>query len=136
MDTILLDEEHGSGMVKKVPSFKERVFTKTEPCTKVDVYNCFFGEGSTVWGDGVTRSSNIVRAKSYIGRHVPYRLCAAGRAEMVMDGDEPHIRLTGDGQRWLAAGCLRYITNHPHRVSDIEVLPRRWRHLLKTVAKK
>lgn len=112
---------------------KTKQFSKDHPCTKIELYNCFFGVDSTQ--DDVARSSDITRAKAIIGRNVPSRLIQAGHAEMTIVGGEQHIALTVEGQAWLLHGTQRYLKNQPERARDIEILPRHWRRrFLKTVA--
>lgn len=121
--------------MRKRTTYAERVFTKNDPCTKIHIFNCFHGPGSVRYEDG-TVSSNIVRAKSYIGRHVPYRLRAAKRAELVLVDGEAHLRLTPEGVHWLWHGTKRYVKNNPSKAGDIEFMPRHWRRQhLKSVAK-
>ena len=81
-----------------------RVFTKNEPCNKVDIWNCFRAEAGNKFV-----SVPIVEARDAIGISVPSHLVRAGRAEMIKGGDS--IRLTSEGKTWLRAGTVRYVRN-------------------------
>lgn len=109
---------------------KTRQFTDGERCSKVEIYNCFYGQGSRGHEDGL-RSSDVVRARAYIGRNVPYRMCQAGHAEEVEIDGELHWKLTMEGRTWLTVGLKRYLKNRPDRVHDLTAPARR---VLKTVA--
>lgn len=120
--------------MRKRITYAERKFTKSQPCSKIDIYNCFYGVGSTQDDQG--RSSDITRARAIIGRNVVYRLCQAGHAELTILGGISYIALTDEGMAWLNHGVKRYLKNQPEKARDIEVLPRHWRRrFLKTVAK-
>ena len=103
-----------------------RVFTKEAPCSKIDIYNCFYGAGS-FYNDDDLRSCDIVRARSIIGRNVPRRLVEQGHAVLVQLRGQEHIKLTEEGNNWLIKGVNRYLKNNPDKFSLVENPPARWR---------
>ncbi len=113
---------------------KERKFTKDRPCSKIEIWNAFYGPGAQrAGGVGAT---DIVRARAIIGRHVPRALVMASRAHEMEKSGEHLLVLTAVGDEWLKKGIRRYLLNHPERLDEAENLPVRLRKsILKTVAK-
>ncbi len=103
-----------------------RSFSKDAPCSKIDVYNCFFGEGSVEHED-THRSTDITRARNIIGRNVPRRLVEQGHAVYITYRGQEHIKLTEEGENWLLHGTLRYLKNNPQKFEQVENPPIRWR---------
>lgn len=110
-----------------------REFTKDRPCNKIDIWNCFYGRGASRIGR--LPSTDMVRARSIIGRHVPTKLTLQGKARLHEEGGEFRITLTPEGVEWLKKGAKRYLMNHPDKLDQMENCPIRWKKILKTFAK-
>ena len=97
-----------------------RQFTKENPCTKVDLWNCFRSKRRFT-------AVPIVKAQEIIGRNVPNHLVNQGFATR----DDEKIRLTSEGEEWLKKGAERYIRNQIKKgytgiMSDVENPMRGW----------
>lgn len=95
---------------------KPKVFTKEDPCTKVDLHNCFYAGGRYV-------NRPVVEAKAVIGENAPKYLI---REEFVVVRTIDNIDyycLTPEGDEWLRRGIVRYLDLHPERVADCNFPP-------------
>lgn len=96
-----------------------KVFTKEQPCTKLDIWNCFrFGNsfGSVQVG--------IVHSK--IGVNVPRVMERNGhltKQTVVARAGGLHYALTPSGEEWLERGFRSYLRNHPSHVHLATYLP-------------
>lgn len=104
---------------------EEISFSKDRPCSKVEVWNAFHGDGAITHGG--MPATDLARARAIIGRHVPRALRKQGRAFEVESQGQYLLVLTEGGDSWLRTGTLRYLKNHPERVDEVENLPIRWR---------
>lgn len=93
------------------------VFTKANPCTKVEIWNAFRGAR----GFRQTEESEVLAT---IGRNVPRVLLNEGRAERVKTAKGDFYRLTKDGQEWLRVGLRRYLRNNPEKAKLAVNLPK------------
>ena len=116
---------------------EDRKFSKERPCSKIEIWNAFYGTGSVKLADG-SRSTDLSRARSIIGRHVPRVMCTEGRAEYATVDGEDHICLTMRGEVWLRVGLERYIENNPDRKHEVENPPFRTtrRKKVKTISRR
>jgi hypothetical protein len=90
-----------------------RVFTKEDPCTKIELHNCFF--------DGVRYSHKpVVNAKMEIGDNAPKYLVKKGYVVESIVGGVDYYRLTDEGEEWLREGLQRYLVLHPERSGEVK----------------
>lgn len=94
-------------------------FTKKNPCTKVEIWNCFRGRRGY-------RSVPIPEAQSYIGVNVPRVLLRNGYAEIQSKGEIESYFLTESGKLWLREGVIAHLKRHPERKKDVNYLPKSW----------
>lgn len=89
-----------------------RVFTRDNPCTKLDIWNCF--KSST----GFARV-DVPTAQSLIGVNVPRVMERNGYlvVDRLPQGD--FYTLTEDGQKWVTRGIISFIKNHPSRANEL-----------------
>lgn len=96
--------------------FTPKHFTKDNPCTKVDLHNCFYRGGRYV-------NRPVVEAKTEIGENAPKYLI---RENLVVvreiAGVDTYV-LTPEGDSWLRTGILRYLALHPERAKDCKFPP-------------
>lgn len=103
-----------------------KVFTKDNPCTKLDIWQCFrIATGF--------RRVPVGEAHTYIGLNVPRVMEREGRLLRVEDQGIEYYELTTDGGNWLAEGFRRYLKNHPSRVSRAKHLPADWGYAARPV---
>jgi len=89
-----------------------RKFTRDDPCTKVEIHNCFF--------DGHRYNKKaVVDAKMEIGDNVPKYLTREGFMDTLHHAGVDYFVLTGDGEDWLRDGLARFLTLHPERTADV-----------------
>lgn len=92
------------------------VFTRDNPCTKVEIHNCFASTGRYA-------DTPVVEAKTIIGENVPKYLLREEYVVVRLIGGVDHYCLTPDGRKWLQEGILRYLELHPERVTECVNLP-------------
>lgn len=92
------------------------VFSKSNPCTKIEIFNCFRGRR----GFRQVEESEVLAT---IGRHVPRVLVNEGRAERIKTAKGDFYKLTKAGQDWLRVGLRRYLRNYPEKVKLVRNLP-------------
>lgn len=88
-----------------------RVFTRDDPCTKVDLHNAFFRQGQY-------RDTPVVDARAIIGVNAPKYLIREGYVEEKLRGGVDWYVLTIKGKAWLRTGVIRYLELHPERAVD------------------
>lgn len=81
-------------------------FTTEEPCSKVDLSNCF-----TRGGKYVRRA--VVEARGEIGINAIKYLLKKGYANAVETDSIDWWVLTPSGEKWLAQGLARHLELHP-----------------------
>jgi hypothetical protein len=97
-----------------------RKFTKDDPCTKIELHNCFVNPAT-----GHYTSRPLVTAKTEIGDNAPKYLAKKGYLEIDSSSTGvDYYRLTPDGEDWLREGLQRYLVLHPERVADVIAIPR------------
>ncbi len=94
-----------------------KLFTKSAPCTKVDLWRCF--KQSAV---GFARVQVAV-AHSIIGLNSPKYLTKHEYAVREDGRGGDFYRLTPLGQQWLIDGIKRYTVNHPEALTEVEFHP-------------
>lgn len=90
-----------------------KVFTKENPCTKVDIHNCFVGES------GKYEQRPVVQARGVIGLNTPKYLIREGYAVYTYDKGIDYIHLTQNGEHWLRLGLERFLELHPERRVEV-----------------
>lgn len=85
---------------------KPKVFTRENPCTKVDLWNCFRQGGKFV-------SVPVVQAQSVIGVNVPKYLLREGYATAVARKGVDYYTLSRAGESWLQSGVTKHLQRHP-----------------------
>jgi hypothetical protein len=94
-----------------------RVFTKEDPCTKVELHNCFFRGGQYV-------ERAVVEARTEIGENAPKYLVKKGFVLLQTRKWVDYYVPTEQGKAWLHSGILRYLVLHPDRAKDCLELPK------------
>ena len=92
------------------------VFDRANPCSKVELQNCFFKRGAYV-------SRRLVEAQTIIGVNAPKFLMRQGYAVLQTERGVDYYALTKEGRDWLSTGILRYLELHPERAIDCVELP-------------
>lgn len=93
-----------------------KIFTRENPCTKVDLHNCFYSKGAYV-------NRKLVDAKMVIGDNAPKYLVREGYIEQrLIEGADWYV-VTIAGKAWLRAGILRYLQLHPEAITLCNELP-------------
>lgn len=108
--------------------FKPKVFTRDNPCTKVDLHNCFFRGGRYV-------NRPVIEAKTEIGENAPKYLIREGLVVLRDIGGVDTYCVTPKGDQWLRTGIVRYLELHPERLKDCTFPPPGVKHA-QAVAKK
>ncbi len=98
------------------PDYTPAVFTKDNPCTKVEIWNAFFSEGKF-------RATPVVVARTIIGINTPKYLLREGFIFEQLIGGVDYYCVTEDGASWMRNGILRYLELHPERRGDCNELP-------------
>ena len=93
------------------------VFTKSNPCTKIEIWNAFRGRR----GFKQAEESEVLAT---IGKNVPRVLVNEGRAERFKTARGDFYRLTPEGQEWLMVGLRRYLRNYPEKAKRAVNLPK------------
>lgn len=93
--------------MSKINAKPVKVFSREEPCTKVDLHNCFY------LGGGAPLSRAVVEARGEIGLNAIKYLKREGYAiEHETDGVD-YWTLTPEGVEWLRKGLARHLELHP-----------------------
>lgn len=85
-----------------------KVFTKENPCTKVDIHNCFY---DPVLGRYQRRA--VVEARGVIGLNTPKYLLREGYAVYRSEANVEYYELTPPGVDWLRKGLEAHLQRHP-----------------------
>ncbi len=94
-----------------------RVFTRSDPCTKVHIFNAFAVDP---YGKGIVyRDLPVVESRGLIGLNVPKYLRREGYAEIVAIKHVEYYRLTPQGQQWLRDGLARHLELHPQDAAHL-----------------
>jgi hypothetical protein len=91
-------------------------FTRDNPCTKLDLWNCFMSRAGFVPVD-------VNLAQSLIGMNAPRVMERNGYLVREYTGKGDYYKLTPAGQDWLSRGFRNFLRNHPHRAKETKYLP-------------
>lgn len=83
-----------------------KVFTRENPCTKVDLWNCFRR------GAGFVKRA-VVESRGEIGLNAPKYLLREGFTRAFEQEGIDYIELTPHGEQWLTDGLERHLKKHP-----------------------
>lgn len=103
-----------------------KVFTKENPCSKVDIWNCFISAA------GLNRVT-VVASRSKIGLNTPKYLKRELYVTVETDKSVEYYELTFTGIEWLKKGLKRHLELHPEEraqvlhIAQLEGLPKRAR---------
>ena len=92
------------------------VFTKENPCSKVELHNCFYRGGKYV-------ARPVVEARTVIGVNAPKFLIREGYVIQNSIKGVDFYCPTPAGREWLEKGIARYLGLHPERALDCAELP-------------
>lgn len=84
-----------------------KVFNRDDPCTKVDLHNCFY------LGGGTPQPRPVVEARGEIGLNAIKYLKREGYAVEYENEGVDYWELTADGVEWLRKGLARHLELHP-----------------------
>lgn len=93
-----------------------KIFTRDDPCTKIDLHNCFYRNMRYA-------AVPVVEAQSIIGKNAPKYLL---REELIVLRSTKGVDFyvpTAKGDAWLRAGILRFLELHPERASECKSRP-------------
>jgi len=93
-----------------------RVFDKQNPCTKIEIYNCFRGPRGY-------RSVQVDVAHSLIGTNVPRVMERDGKIIKDRQPRGDYYELTEYGEEWLDKGIRSFLRNHPSRLDEVQYPP-------------
>ena len=91
------------------------VFTRDEPVTKIELWNCFHDPATQFQ----FRDRLLVEARAIIGLNAPKYLINRGYAAVKNGVNADYLGLTAEGQAWLLAGISRFLKNHPERAKEV-----------------
>lgn len=91
-----------------------KVFTRQQPCTKADIWQCF-------WVNGRFATVQVDQAHAIIGKNVPRVMERNGYLINKTTARDDSYYLTPEGQSWLRKGIESYVKNHPN--ADINLAP-------------
>ena len=94
-----------------------KVFDRGNPCTKVDIWNCFRGARGFI-------KVQVDEAKAVIGANVPRVMEREGRLVCSAVRNVDYYVLTEEGKVWLDKGIRSYLKNHPASIARMQYKPR------------
>jgi len=100
---------------------KIKKFTKDNPCTMVDIWNCFRIKNGF-------RNVQIGEAQSLIGINVPNYMLRMNRLVIFEIRREEYYVLTHDGAEWLERKFTRYLQSYPESKNLVKYLPSKYRY--------
>lgn len=93
-----------------------KVFTREQPCTKVDIFLCFSRNGEYV-------KIPAIQARGIIGLNTPKYLVKKGLMYEMTQGGIDYWHLSMAGEEWLTAGLARHLELHPEDASRLPAAP-------------
>lgn len=93
------------------------VFTKTKPCTKLHIWNTFRDKRGFC-------KVQVNEAHSRIGINTPRNLIKKERAKLIETSQAEYYILSDSGKKWLTAGVLAYMKNHPDSAEKVRNPPK------------
>lgn len=94
-----------------------RLFTKDRPCTKLDIWRCFYHPKA-----GFVRVQ-VDTVHAEIGLNAPRGMVAQARLARVESKGVEVYGLTPEGEQWLILGIMAYVKNHPLEASSVGHIP-------------
>jgi hypothetical protein len=91
-----------------------RVFSKTNPCSKLDLWLCF--KATRGFSD-----IQVDQAHALIGKNAPRVMERKGYLRVVRGSATDSYQLTAEGQKWLLLGIRCYAKNHPTEVLGLSL---------------
>lgn len=91
-----------------------KVFTRDNPCTKVDLWNCFRPKDNF-------EPRPVVEARGEIGLNAPKYLLREGYAMAYTMKGIDYYELTTTGQQWLTRGLVKHLEKHPDDIGLLRV---------------
>lgn len=82
------------------------VFTRSNPCTKLDIWNCFRGVRGF-------KRVQVDEAHAVIGVNAPRNMLTNGYVTVIEKGNSEYYALTNTGVTWLSVKFKNYLRNHP-----------------------
>jgi hypothetical protein len=92
-----------------------KVFTKDQPCTKLEIHNCFAGPHGYI-------ARPVVEAQGEIGKNAPKHMLSKLYLVYRTVGNIDYYELTRTGTIWLHDGLAAYLKHHPDRQKDVKVV--------------
>lgn len=92
-------------------------FTRSNPCTKLDIWNCFRAK------PGMFVPVQYTLAQSMIGLNVPRVMERNGYLRLDHGPKALCYVLTEEGEAWLEKGIRSFLRNHPTRAGEAKYLP-------------
>lgn len=98
-----------------MPAIKPvKVFTRDNPCTKVDLHNCF----ASGTGEYVRRP--VVEAQGEIGVNSAKYLLKKEYAVYRSEAGVDYYELTAEGEQWLRDGLVSHLKRHLDDMAKVE----------------
>lgn len=91
-------------------------FTKDNPCTKVDIWNCFRGRRGFV-------RVQVAEAHAIVGLNAPRYMLSKFYVTVVTANSAEYYKLTKDGIDWLSKKLKTYLVRHPKDRKRVRNLP-------------
>lgn len=91
-----------------------RLFTKDNPVTKVELFNCFWHPPSKNW-----RPRAVIEARGEIGENAPKYLLSKGYARTFGRQFVDWYELSEMGKDWLLKGLASHLKRHPEDWSKL-----------------
>lgn len=94
-----------------MPEIKK--FTKDNPCSKIELWNCFRGPSGF-------RMAPVVEAHSVIGLNAPKYLLRESYATTRASAGVDYYVLSPAGERWLTKGLAAHLKRHPSEARRVQ----------------
>lgn len=96
-----------------------KIFTKDNPCTKLDIWTCFRGRRGF-------KSVQVDEAHSIIGLNAPRNMLSNGYVTREEVGGVLLYKLTAEGEKWLLTKFKSYLIAHPESIQVARNVPKDW----------
>lgn len=83
-----------------------RVFDRDQPCTKLEIWNCFRAPRGF-------KRVQVDKAKAEIGANAPRAMLRNNYLETYTENGVEYYQLTEIGIEWLRLKFINYLRNHP-----------------------
>ena len=98
--------------------YTPKVFTRDEPCTKIDIWHAFANEFGKL---GFRR--RVIDVRTVIGINTPKYLLREEYIGHFTVAGVDYYALTETGEKWLTEGLLRYLEMHPDKAYLLKSFP-------------